>query len=204
VNTRSSSFGQNYEQSIVDRVGIWLSTRRIARLVNSCGAQSVGDFGCGYNAELARQLRRSVDKVVIADVSLNQELIDSPDFDTHVGILPGVLENIAGHSLDLVVMNSVLEHLDNPVATLENIRNIIRPGGILFINVPSWLGKRVLEFAAFRLSLSPAEEMEDHRRYYNKRELWLELRRSGFSPSKIKIHRHKFGTNVYAIVKVEN
>jgi len=204
VITRSSSFGQNYEQSIVDRLGIWLSTRRIVRLTKSSRAQSVGDFGCGFNAELARQIRHLVVKMVIMDVALNQELIDSAEFEAHVGILPGVLENVTNHSLDLVVMNSVLEHLDNPVATLENIQTILRPGGILFINVPSWLGKRVLEFAAFRLKLSPAEEMEDHRRYYNKRELWLELRRSGFSPSKIKIHRHKLGTNVYAIVRVEN
>jgi SAM-dependent methyltransferase len=202
VNTRSSSFGQNYEQSMVDRVGIWLSTRRIARLVKRCRAQSVGDFGCGYNAELARQVRCSVDKVVIADVALNQELVDSPDFDTHVGILPGVLENIASHSLDLVIMNSVVEHLDNPVATLESIRNILSPGGVLFINVPSWLGKTLLEFLAFKLHLSPAEEMEDHRRYYSKRELWLELRAAGFTPSKIKIRRHKFLTNVYAIVEM--
>ena len=202
--TRSSSFGQNYEQSIVDRLGIWLSTRRIVRLTKSSKAQSVGDFGCGYNAELARQIRPLVDKVVLADVSLNQELLDSAEYDTHAGILPGVLENIPNNSLDLVVMNSVLEHLDNPVATLESIRTILSPGGTLFINVPSWLGKRVLEFAAFRLNLSPAEEMEDHRRYYNKRELWLELRSSGFAPSKIKIHRHKFGTNVYAVVKVDD
>ena len=202
--TRSSSFGQNYEQSIVDRLGIWLSIRRIVRLTKSIRAKAVGDFGCGFNAHLARQIRHLVDKMVIADVSLNQELIDSIEFDTYVGILPKVLENIATHSLDLIVMNSVLEHLDHPVETLANIRTILNPGGTLFINVPSWLGKRVLEFAAFRLKLSPVEEMEDHRRYYNKRELWLELRRSGFLPSMIKIRRHKFGTNVYAIAKVDN
>jgi 2-polyprenyl-3-methyl-5-hydroxy-6-metoxy-1,4-benzoquinol methylase len=99
-------------------------------------------------------------------------------------------------------MNSVVEHLDNPVATLESIRNILSPGGVLFINVPSWLGKTLLEFLAFKLHLSPAEEMEDHRRYYSKRELWLELRAAGFTPSKIKIRRHKFLTNVYAIVEM--
>jgi hypothetical protein len=77
----------------------------------------------------------------------------------------------------------------------------MKTDGILFVNVPTWLGKKVLEFLAFKMSLSPATEMEDHRRYYNKKELWLDLRTSGFSPSKIKIRRHKFGTNVYAIVR---
>ena len=202
MNTRSSSFGENYKKTVVDHVGIWLSTRRIVKLMNSSQVKSMGDFGCGYNADLAKPNRHLVEKMVLVDVALSQELLDSPEFETYVGVLPDVLGGVPTHSLNLIVMNAVLEHLDDPVATLESIRTILSPGGILFINVPSWLGKRVLEFFAFRLSLSPAEEMEDHRRYYNKRELWLELRRSGFFPSKIKIRRHKLGFAVFAVVKV--
>ena len=202
MNTRSSSFGENYKKTVVDHVGIWLSTRRIVKLMKSSQVKFMGDFGCGYNADLAKPNRHLVEKMVLVDVALSQELLDSPEFETYVGVLPDVLGGVPTHSLNLIVMNAVLEHLDDPVATLESIRTILSPGGILFINVPSWLGKRVLEFFAFRLSLSPAEEMEDHRRYYNKRELWLELRRSGFFPSKIKIRRHKLGFAVFAVVKV--
>ena len=204
MNTRTHSFGQNHKKSVLDHLGIWLSTRRIVRLIKANDVQVMGDFGCGFNAGLAMETRRLVAKSVIVDVALDQELIESAEFDSYVGILPDVLESVPKHSLDLVVMNSVLEHLDYPVETLETIRRILKPGGILFINVPSWFGKIFLEFAAFRLSLSPAAEMEDHRRYYNRRELWLELRRSGFLPSKMKVRRHKLGMNVFAIATVEN
>ena len=204
MNTRISSFGQSRKKSFLDFFGIWLSTRRIVRIIKKNEVQSIGDFGCGFNAGLAKATRRLVERSVIVDVALNQELIDSLEFDAYVGTLPHVLENVPHHSLDLIVMNSVLEHLDYPIETLATIRKILKPGGILFINVPSWFGKIFLEFTSFRMSLSPAEEMEDHRRYYNKRELWMELRRSGFLPSKMKIRRHKLGMNVFAIATVEN
>ena len=204
MNTRISSFGQSRKKSILDFFGIWLSTRRIVRIIKKNKVQSIGDFGCGFNAGLAKETRHLVERSVIVDVALDQKLIDSSEFDAYVGTLPHVLENVPHHSLDLIVMNSVLEHLDYPIETLTTIRKILKPGGILFINVPSWFGKIFLEFTSFRMSLSPAEEMEDHKRYYNKRELWMELRRSGFLPSKMKIRRHKLGMNVFAIATVEN
>ena len=204
MNTRTNSFGQSRKKSFLDHLGIWLSTRRIVRLIKMNNVQSMADFGCGFNAGLARETRHLVTSSVIVDVALDEELLESSEFDAYVGILPNVLEKVPPHSLDLVVMNSVLEHLDFPVETLEMIRGILKPGGTLFVNVPSWFGKIFLEFTSFRLNLSPAEEMEDHRRYYNKRELWLELRRSGFLPSKMKIRRHKLGMNVFAIATVEN
>ena len=62
------------------------------------------------------------------------------------------------------------------------IRDLVRSRGLgdvykrqLFVNVPSWWGKTALEFSAFRLGLSPAEEMNDHRRYYDPRDLWPKL-----------------------------
>ena len=42
-----------------------------------------------------------------------------------------------------------------------------RRGGVCLVNVPSWRGKRFLEFSAFRLGLSPAEEIDDHKTYYD-------------------------------------
>lgn len=204
MKTRTSSYGQSRDKTFLDHFGIWLSTRRIVRIIKRNQVQSMGDFGCGFNAGQAQVTRHLVSKSVIVDVALNQELVDSSEFDAYLGILPEVLKNVPTHSLDLVVMNSVLEHLDDPVTTLEHVREILKPGGTLFINVPSWFGKIFLEFTSFHLTLSPAEEMEDHRRYYDKRDLWLELRRSGFQPSKMKIRRHKLGMSVFAIVTREN
>ncbi len=59
-----------------------------------------------------------------------------------------------------------------------------------------------LEFAAFRLGVSPAEEMDDHKRYYDPRDLWPMLVAAGFRPSQIRCHRHKFGLNTFAVCRV--
>jgi hypothetical protein len=66
------------------------------------------------------------------------------------------------------------------------------------VNVPSWRGKRYLEFSAFRLGMSPADEMQDHKAYYDPRDLWPLLVRAGFSPRDIRCVRHKFGLNTFA------
>ena len=40
--------------------------------------------------------------------------------------------------------------------------------------------------------------MDDHKRYYDPRDLWPMLVRAGFRPSHIRCHRHKFGLNTFA------
>ena len=72
-------------------------------------------------------------------------------------------------------------------------------GGALLVNVPNWLGKQFLELSAFKLGLSPACEMDDHKMYYAKRDLWPLLVRAGFKPSCIRMRYHKFGLNLFAV-----
>jgi hypothetical protein len=40
--------------------------------------------------------------------------------------------------------------------------------------------------------------MDDHKMYYDPRDLWPLLVRAGFRPSAIRLHRHKFGLNLFA------
>ena len=82
---------------------------------------------------------------------------------------------------------------------LQQIHRVLKPGGRALINVPSWRGKRFLEFSAFRLGLSPASEMDDHKTYYDVKDLWPLLVASGFRPSRIRCFSHKFGLNTFAV-----
>ena len=66
------------------------------------------------------------------------------------------------------------------------------------LNVPTWRGKYFLELSAFRFGLSPKVEMNDHKMYYNQRDLWPLLVRAGFRPSEIRLRYHKFGLNLFA------
>ena len=55
--------------------------------------------------------------------------------------------------------------------------------------------------AAFRLGLSPKIEIDDHKMYYGKRDLWPILVQSGFKPSQIQLRYHKFGLNLFAAAR---
>ncbi|OGI20313.1 MAG: hypothetical protein A3B68_05485 [Candidatus Melainabacteria bacterium RIFCSPHIGHO2_02_FULL_34_12] len=97
-------------------------------------------------------------------------------------------------------MMSVLEHLNDPLLILKKSYEHLNEGGYLFVNVPTWLGKIFLEFSAFKLGLSPFYEMDDHKMYYDKKDLWPLLVKAGFKPSKIKMQYHKFGLNLFVVV----
>ena len=98
----------------------------------------------------------------------------------------------------------MLEHLSDPFSVIASVRSLLKPGGVLLINVPTWFGKGFLELAAFRLGLSPKVEMDDHKMYYAKRDLWPLLVRAGFKPSSIKLRYHKLGLNLFAVARRED
>jgi len=104
--------------------------------------------------------------------------------------------------LDVVLIVSVLEHVWEPLEVMREIRRALRPGGVCLVNVPSWRGKRYLELSAFRLGLSPAAEMNDHKMYYDVRDLWPLLVKAGFRPQDVDCFAHKLGLNTFAVCRV--
>jgi SAM-dependent methyltransferase len=199
---RVRSFGQDGRLSPVDRFGVWLSGRAIRRNVKSFAGLCVGDFGCGYDARFMRTVLGEVREAVLVDVALAPDLRDDPRVTPIEGDLPDALDDLGDASLDVVLCISALEHLSEPVRALHGFRRLLRPGGLCLVNVPSWRGKRFLELSAFRLHLSPAAEMDDHKRYYDPRDLWPLLVEAGFRPSGIKCSRHKFGLNTFAACRL--
>ncbi len=195
---RTASFGEQYTPTLVDRFGVWLSARQIHRWVPSFSNQMVGDFGCGYHAAFIRSILPEIQRAVLVDVSLAPDLKANAKIEAVEGILPDALSEIAESSLDTVLCVSVLEHLWDPLSALGEFHRIVRPDGMCLFNVPSWRGKRFLEFSAFRLGLSPVAEMNDHKMYYDPRDLWPLLVKAGFLPQDIQCFSHKFSMNTFA------
>lgn len=196
---RESAFGQHRTLTWADRLGVWLSFRQVTRWLGSPDAMRICDIGSGYHARLARRLASEGAHVTALDVALAPELSRLPGIRACEGGLPGILNPLADGEWDAVLCISVLEHLWDPELLLGHAHRMLRPGGILLLNVPSWRGKRALEFSAFRLGMSPAEEMDDHKAYYDPRDLWPLLVRAGFRPSRIRCFSHKFGLNTFAV-----
>ena len=200
---RDASFGEGYSPTVVDRFGVWLSARQIRRWVRSFAGKRIADLGCGYHAAFTRTVLGEVEEALLVDVSIAPDLKAHPKVKVIEGGLPESLAGLPDASLDVVMIVSVLEHLWEPQRTLQEIRRLLRPGGTCLVNVPSWRGKWFLELSAFKLGLSPAAEMDDHKMYYDVTDLWPVLVRAGFLPSEIKCFSHKFGLNTFAACRLK-
>jgi SAM-dependent methyltransferase len=198
---RAFAYGQHRPPTLIDRFGIWLGSRAVRRTADFHGAR-FADFGCGFHATLARTQLAVAHSALLLDLALADELKRHPKVTAIEAPLLDALPNLEAESLDIVLCLSVLEHLSEPEEAVRHFRRILAPSGVAIINVPAWLGKPFLEFAAFRLGATPAEEIDDHKSYYDPRDLWPMLVRAGFRPSLIRCHRHKFGLNTSAVCRV--
>jgi SAM-dependent methyltransferase len=191
------SYGQR-GLTLADRLGVWLSQRAIGRYLPRRDDLEVLELGCGYHATQLIALKPKLKRGIGVDFHIAPELQSLDGFAFHEGTIEETLPKLENEMVDVVLLISVLEHLADPHFALQSAWRLLKPSGLLLINVPTWIGKRFLELSAFRLGLSPKVEMDDHKMYYGKRDLWPILVRSGFKPSQIRLKYHKFGLNLFA------
>lgn len=192
---------QSYGQSgvtWVDRFGVWLSSRAILRRLPAGRDLEVLDLGCGFRATQLIGLGDRVKRGTCVDFHVADEVKKRANVFVIEGSVEEAFSKLAANSFDAVLLISILEHLNSPASVLGAIHGLLKPGGILLINVPTWRGKWFLELSAFRLGLSPKVEMDDHKMYYDKRDLWPMLVQAGFKPSCLRLNYHKFGLNLFA------
>ena len=197
---RIESYGQR-DLTLIDRFGVWLSKRVIRRYLSKRSDLEVLELGCGYRANQLIALKPFLKRGVGVDFQIAPELHKLSSFTFHEGAIEEVLPKLEREKMDVVMIISVLEHLSDPQVILRSAWSMLKPSGVLLINVPTWLGKAFLEFSAFCLGLSPKVEMDDHKMYYDKRDLWPLLVRAGFKPSQIRLRYHKFGLNLFAAAR---
>lgn len=200
---RKTAFGELYHPTLVDRFGVWLSAKQIRRHVPAWHGKRVADVGCGYHAAFTRTVLKRVSSATLVDVSISPDLRRHPKVTVLEGAVPAVLKDLPPESFDVILCISVLEHLWNPVEAVSHFHRLLAPGGVCLINVPSWRGKKYLEYSAFKLGFSPADEMDDHKHYFDVEDLWPILVCAGFRPSRIQCFAHKFGLNTFAVCGTE-
>ena len=198
---KPEAFGEGSTLSFVDRFGVYLSSQRLHKEVRNFRGLRVADFGCGYHATFARTILSGVQSMTLADLKLDPELAADPKVLALQGDLLESLSGVPDQSLDVVMCISVLEHLEDPSSALEHFKRITAPGGVVLINVPSWRGEYFLELSAFRLGLSVGDSIDDHKCYFDPRDLWPLLVRAGFRPKNISCFKHKFGLNTFAVCR---
>jgi len=112
------------------------------------------DLGCGLGSMLLEGHRRGASVFGLepdaASLALSRHRLRKAG-SGRGGLLAGVGEQLplAGESLDAVVCCSVLEHVREPAAVLEEISRVLRPGGWLYLGVPNALNFRERHYKVF-------------------------------------------------------
>ena len=194
------SYGQG-KLTVVDRLGVWLSRRAILKELPGRADLEVLELGCGFRATQLLALAPRLKRGVGVDFKIAPDLAGLGKFTFYESTIEEALFRLEGERFDAILLISVLEHLPDPLRVLDASRKLLKTSGVMLINVPTWRGKSYLEFSAFRLGLSPKVEMDDHKTYYDKRDLWPLLVQAGFKASLIKLRYHKFGLNLFAVAR---
>lgn len=153
----------------------FLGRRRIfLRLIEhefppAAGAIAVLDFGCGTGAFLEHLERFGTVSAVDADAAAVAFCHDRGRTEVQ-HVPPGAPLPFADATFDLVTALDVIEHIDDDVAALAELRRVLRPGGRLLVAVPAYMflwGKQ--------------DEVSHHRRRYTARTLRRALEQAGFA-----------------------
>lgn len=161
------------------------------------------DLMSGYNADLLREGKKlftgnskMISDYYALDIKLNKKLktLNIKTFESLIRKKIAFKDN----TFDNISVIDGLEHLFHPQDILNECFWILKPGGRLIVMVPTWQGKPILEFIAFRLKDPQSlKEMNDHKMYFDEKTLWPMAVRAGFKPSNIEIKKIKFGYSLY-------
>lgn len=102
-----------------------------------------------------------------------------------VPVTAGPIENqpVAPGSLDVIILNDVMEHLPDPVATLHHCASLLRPDGFFVIQMPEYVEHRSHAdlVAAQDIFLKHSDHNnEEHLYLYSRRSAGLFFERLGF------------------------
>ena len=199
---REDSYLQ-HGSTFVDRLRTRLVEREILKRLPKTNGLRVLDLGCGYHATYLKAIGDRLSEGVGVDFQISEESRRHPRLSFIASSVEDALPALPANAFDAVLFISVLEHVWNPGECLSHCHRVLRPGGRLLVNVPTWYAKPVLELSAFQLGASTACEMDDHKMYYDVRDLWPLLVQAGFRPSGIRAFAHKFGLNTFAVCRAE-
>jgi SAM-dependent methyltransferase len=149
------------------------------RVLDRCFASStdgarrrVLDVGCGTGTMIQHLSRYGRAEGVDADA-------DAVRFCRERGVervrqIDGLRLPFEEGTFQLVTALDVLEHLDDDLAMLREMRRVLEPGGVALVSVP-----------AYRLLWGPQDEISAHKRRYRARELRERLIGAGFEVQRL-------------------
>jgi SAM-dependent methyltransferase len=144
------------------------------------------DFGCGTGAWLADLERFGTVSAVDADPSAVAFCHERGRREVQL-VGPGARLPFPDDTFDLVTALDVIEHIDDDVAALAELRRVLRPGGLLLVAVP-----------AFMFLWGLQDEVSHHHRRYTARTLRRALAGAGLRVDRVSY----FNTILFAPIAI--
>lgn len=198
---RQRSFGQDGGSPLDDLI-FRLRARRTLQLFPAT-AIDVADLGSGHEYRLLRHLYRRglIRKGIAVDVSLEQAPWPGAASIRLLEADLGEPLDVPDGSVDVVLSLAVLEHMARPQVHLREAHRILRSPGILMLTSPSRASQPLLEFLAFRLHVIDADEIRDHRHYFNQKDVRELLLAAGFGESDVTYRTFLLGLNQFVVAR---
>lgn len=154
------------------------------------------DIGCGQEAQFLKNMQNQqslcigIDKYIENYQESNLQL---KNMDLSKEEFP------KEEKVDVVTMLAVIEHLEKPEELLLNINKVLNKDGLFILTTPAKIAEPILNFMAFKLKIINADEIREHKHYYNKKELDEILAKQGFAL--VKYSYFMFGVNQLCVAK---
>jgi len=170
------------EFNIIDKFISWMRLGKVLPYVEQNDV--ILDFGCGHQAYLLNQIKEQIKKGVGIDYD-SESFRLAPNIEVRNFHFTDKFPFL-DKSYDKVFALAVIEHIDiSRVSKLfREFSRILKPGGKVILTTPTVLGKVILEFLAFRLGIISKEEVGDHKKYYQKKDLEILAKNYGFTVEK--------------------
>jgi 2-polyprenyl-3-methyl-5-hydroxy-6-metoxy-1,4-benzoquinol methylase len=124
------------ETNLIARLGFGMVRRR--RTPSAKGVRLL-DVGCSNGAYLAAMREKGWE---VEGVEFDRDAVEYARNSRSLKVTQGDVENglgqLAGASFDVVTVWHVLEHAFDPAAALKQIRRVLKPGGVLMLEVPNY------------------------------------------------------------------
>lgn len=136
---------------------------------------AVLDVGASYGAFInyVRQERGVEAYAIDLDPGSIEKFVNKEDIDVRCGDL--LEQGYPDGHFDVVTLFETLEHVYEPVETLSEIRRILKPGGLVSVEVPNWDGLTRVIFGMNWLPLL----LPTHLQHFSRRHLAMCAERAG-------------------------
>ena len=141
--------------TFVNRLRSRMVQREMLDRLPRTGALQVLDLGCGYHAACLKAIGSRLAQGVGVDFEVSEECRSDPRLRFVASSIEEACPVFPSATFDVVLCISILEHLWDPAACLRECHRVLKPGGRLLVNVPTWYAKPILELSAFRLGDQP-------------------------------------------------